>query len=295
MRPTRVIVLTALSMVAFAGNSLLCRLALKSTAIDPASFTSIRLVSGAFALWLILWFRSRKNSSRTSSKSQSKGRVSGNWLSASALFIYAAAFSFSYTHVSAGVGALLLFGAVQATMIGYGVAMGERLSKLQLLGLVTACAGLAFLFLPGLTAPPWQSALLMLASGVAWGVYSLRGRQAADATHATAGNFLRAAGLALLASLLIPSTLYLANSGIYYAALSGALTSGVGYAIWYSVMPRLSATVAATVQLTVPVLAALGAMVWLSEPFTLRVLMACVAILGGVALTIMYRKRTPLG
>ena len=290
MRPTRVIVLTALSMVAFAGNSLLCRLALKSTAIDPASFTSIRLVFGALALWLILWFRN----SSISSKASSKGRVSGNWLSASALFIYAAAFSFSYTHVSAGVGALLLFGAVQATMIGYGIAKGERLSKLQLLGLVAACAGLAFLFLPGLSAPPWQSALLMLASGVAWGVYSLRGRQAADATHATAGNFLRAAGLALLASLLMPSTLYLANSGIYYAALSGALTSGVGYAIWYSVMPRLSATVAATVQLTVPVLASIGGIAWLGESLSLRILIAFIAILGGVALTIVYQKRKPL-
>ena len=290
MRPTRVIVLTALSMVAFAGNSLLCRMALKSTAIDPASFTSIRLVFGALALWLILWFRN----SSISSKASSKGRVSGNWLSASALFIYAAAFSFSYTHVSAGVGALLLFGAVQATMIGYGIAKGERLSKLQLLGLVAACAGLAFLFLPGLSAPPWQSALLMLASGVAWGVYSLRGRQAADATHATSGNFSRAAGLALLASLLMPSTLYLANSGIYYAALSGALTSGVGYAIWYSVMPRLSATVAATVQLTVPVLASIGGIAWLGESLSLRILIAFIAILGGVALTIVYQKRKPL-
>ena len=290
MRLTNVIVLTAVSMVAFAGNSLLCRLALKSTAIDPASFISIRLVSGALALWLILWIR------RTSSRGAkaSKDRVSGDWLSASALFIYAAAFSFSYTHVSAGVGALLLFGAVQATMIGYGIAMGERLSKLQLLGLVAACAGLAFLFLPGLSAPPWQSALLMLASGVAWGVYSLRGRQAADATHATSGNFSRAAGLALLASLLMPSTLYLANSGIYYAALSGALTSGVGYAIWYSVMPRLSVTGAATVQLTVPVLASIGGITWLGESLSLRILIACVAILGGVALTIRYRKRTPL-
>lgn len=278
-------------MVAFAGNSLLCRLALKSTAIDPASFTSIRLVSGALALWLILWIRS----SKTSSKSQSKGRASGDWLSACALFIYAAAFSFSYTHVSAGVGALLLFGAVQATMMGYGIAMGERLSKLQLLGLAAACAGLLGLLLPGLSAPPLQSALLMLASGAAWGVYSLRGRRAGDATRATAGNFLRAAGLTLIISLIMQSQLSLDNTGIYYAVLSGALTSGVGYAIWYAVMPRLSATVAATVQLTVPVLAALGAMAWLSEPFTLRILMACVAILGGVALTIVYRKSTPVG
>ena len=290
MRPTNVIVLTAVSMVAFAGNSLLCRLALKSTAIDPASFISIRLVSGALALWLILWIR------RTSSRGAkaSKDRVSGDWLSASALFIYAAAFSFSYTHVSAGVGALLLFGAVQATMMGYGIAMGERLSKLQLLGLAAACAGLVGLLLPGLSAPPLQSALLMLASGVAWGVYSLRGRQAADATHATAGNFLRAACLALLTSLIMQSKLSLDDTGIYYAVLSGTLTSGMGYAIWYSVMPRLSATVAASVQLTVPVLAALGARAWLNEPFTLRILMACMAILGGVALTIMYRKRTPL-
>ena len=291
MRPTQLIVLTAVSMVAFAGNSLLCRLALKSTAIDPASFTSIRLVSGALALWLILWIRS----SRTSNSNKGTGRASGDWLSACALFIYAAAFSFSYTHVSAGVGALLLFGAVQATMMGYGITMGERLSKLQLLGLVAACAGLVGLLLPGLSAPPLQSALLMLASGAAWGVYSLRGRRAVDATHATAGNFLRAACLALLSSMVMQSKLSLNETGIYYALLSGALTSGVGYAIWYSVMPRLSATVASTVQLTVPVLAALGAMAWLSEPFTLRILMACVAILGGVALTILYRKRMPLG
>ena len=291
MRPTKLIVLTALSMVAFAGNALLCRLALKSAAIDPASFTLIRLASGALALWVILWFHS---SSSSSTRLEGKGRLSGDWLSAGALFIYAVAFSFAYTHVSAGVGALLLFGAVQATMIGYGVAMGERLSKLQLLGLVTACAGLVVLLLPGLTAPPLQSALLMLASGAAWGVYSLRGRQAADATHATAGNFLRAAGLALLASLLMSSTLYFANSGIYYAALSGALTSGVGYAIWYSVVPRLSVTVAATVQLTVPVLASMGGIAWLSESLSVRILIAFIAILGGVALTIMYQKRALL-
>lgn len=272
------ILLTALAMLAFAGNSLLCRMALKHTSIDAASFTTIRLLSGALMLALVVRCQ----------RSPSAG--AGNWPSALALFAYAAGFSFAYLSLSAATGALLLFGAVQATMIAYGVWRGERLLRMQLAGFVLALGGLVGLMLPGLAAPPLPSALLMLGAGMAWGVYSLRGRGAGDPTRVTAGNFLRAVPMAAALSLLMQTPIALDRAGIGYAVVSGALASGLGYAIWYQALPALKATQAATVQLSVPVLAALGGIVFLGEPLSMRMVLASIAVLGGIALVILEKK-----
>ncbi len=274
------LLLTVLAMLAFAGNSLLCRLALRDTGIDPASFTSVRIVSGAAVLLLILALRQRS----AMSSSQSFG-LAGNWTSALALFAYAAGFSYAYVSLSAATGALLLFGAVQVTMMGHGLLNGERLSRWLLAG-----AGLVVLLLPGLAAPPWQGSLKMLGAGVAWGVYSLRGRGAGDAIAKTAGNFARAVPLAMGLSLLMLAQSSVDLAGIFYAVASGALTSGIGYVIWYRALPGLKATAAATVQLCVPAIAAAGGVLLLGEPMTLRLWLASVAILGGIAVVILQQK-----
>ncbi|MDO8767868.1 MAG: DMT family transporter [Burkholderiaceae bacterium] len=284
MSHIRIFVLTSLAMLAFAGNSLLCRLALKHTSIDPASFTAIRLVGGALMLWLVV---TMKRSVLVHATTKVGG---GNWLSAFALFVYAAGFSFAYVSLSAATGALLLFGAVQATMIGHGMWAGERLRSLQLVGLLLAFAGLLSLLLPGLSAPPLLGSALMLSAGLAWGLYSLRGKGAGDPTLVTAGNFLRAVPMALALSLLMLNNRSMDALGLGYALASGALASGVGYAIWYTALPGLKATQAATVQLSVPVLAALGGIVFLGEVLTLRLIVASVAILGGIALVILERR-----
>ena len=278
----RLMVLVSLAMLAFAGNSLLCRMALKHTSIDAASFTTVRLVSGACMLWLVVRV-----------KGSSGG--AGNWLSAAALFVYAAAFSFAYISMSAATGALLLFGAVQATMIGYGVYQGERLRTPQLAGFALALAGLVALMLPGLVAPSLASSLSMLSAGVAWGVYSLRGKGAAnqgaaDPTRVTAGNFIRAVPMALVLSLLMFRHWSMDPAGIGFAVLSGALASGLGYAIWYQALPALKATHAATVQLSVPVIAAIGGVAFIGESVSLLLVLASCAILGGIALVILEKK-----
>ena len=280
MRPARVLLLTTLAMLAFAGNSVLCRLALKHTGIDPATFTSVRLVSGALVLWLLV----RVRDGRTAR--------AGNWPSALALFAYAAAFSWAYVSLPTAAGALLLFGAVQATMIGYGLWQGERLAARQTLGLLSACAGLIALMLPGLSAPPLGGALLMMAAGVAWGVYSLRGKGGGDATQTTSGNFQRAALLTVVLSALTLPQARLDSAGLVYAVVSGAITSGLGYAVWYTAVRGLPATSAATVQLSVPVIAALGGALFLHEPLTLRLVASSLAILGGVALVTLGRRST---
>ncbi len=280
MTPLRLFCLTFLALTAFAGNSLLCRLALTQTSLDPASFTLIRLLSGALVLALILRFRST-----------SHRRPRGQWLSALALFIYAAAFSFAYLTLSAGTGALLLFGAVQATMIFWGLRRGERFSAPQLLGLALALAGLIALVLPGLSAPSFSGSFFMISAGVAWGIYSLRGKTAGDPAAATAGNFLRATPFAVLLSLAAWPWFHFDGVGVFYAILSGAFASGLGYVIWYTALPSLDATRAATVQLSVPVLAAAGGILLLGEPITLRFLSASLLVLGGIALVVLGRKR----
>jgi drug/metabolite transporter (DMT)-like permease len=268
----RLAALTSLAMVAFAGNSLLCRVALTHTGIDAASFTIVRLASGAALLWLLARRRA--------------GSGTGNWGSAFALFVYAAGFSFAYVSLPAATGALLLFGAVQATMIGHGLRAGERLRRLQIGGLVLALGGLGGLLLPGLSAPPLGGALLMLAAGVAWGVYSLRGRGSGNPLRVTAGNFLRALPFAAAVSVATLGRASLDGAGLLYAILSGAVASGIGYAMWYTALPALKATTAATVQLSVPVIASLGGIVLLGEALTLRHVLASAAILGGIALVV---------
>jgi len=288
----RTLTLTALAMTAFAGNSLLCRLALKSAAIDAASFTAIRLVSGALVLWLVT-HQFRRGQPGKPGKPGKPGE--GNWLSALALFVYAAAFSFAYTSLPAGAGALLLFGTVQATMIGYGLWSGERLRPPQLAGLALALGGLSGLLLPGVSAPPLAGSALMISAGVAWGIYSLRGKGAGDPTWVTAGNFLRAApvGIALSLCVFLVKGASLEPAGFWYAVASGAITSGIGYAIWYTALPALKATTAATAQLSVPVIAALGGIAFLGEPVTPRLLLASGAILGGIALVVLQKRAGP--
>ena len=273
----RILALTALTMLAFAGNSLLCRAALGHIHIDAASFTTIRLISGAGVLWLItrMWRGTRSGS--------------GSWRSALALFIYAAGFSYAYMSLPASTGALLLFGAVQATMIGYGIWIGERLRTIQLAGLILAFAGLIGLLLPGVTAPPLTGSLLMLGAGVAWGVYSLRGRSAGNPIAITAGNFLRTVPIAIVLSAVMFKDIGMDAAGVGYAAASGALASGLGYSIWYTALPALKATSAASVQLSVPVIAALGGVLLLGEHITLRLVLASIAILGGIALVILEK------
>lgn len=280
MSHLHIIALTALAMIAFAGNSLLCRAAFNHTSIDAASFTAIRLVSGAVTLWLVVRIRGGSHTG------------GGNWMSAFALFAYAAGFSFAYLSLPAATGALLLFGAVQTTMIGCGIWVGERLRRQQLVGLVLAFVGLVGLLLQGLTAPPLYGSVLMLGAGVAWGVYSLRGKGVGDPSRVTAGNFLLSVPFAVALSLLMLNNTSLDNVGIWYATLSGALASGIGYVIWYAALPAMKATTAATVQLTVPVITALGGVAFLGEPITLRMAVAAVAILGGIALVILDKQHT---
>jgi drug/metabolite transporter (DMT)-like permease len=279
MTTTKVALLTTLAMLAFAANSLLCRIALRADHIDATSFTDIRIASGALMLWVIVRLRGA-----------SVG-LYGNWISAFALFAYAAGFSFAYLSLPASAGALLLFGAVQTTMIGYGLWRGERLNFSQTVGLMLACAGLIGLLLPGLAAPPLGSALLMFAAGIAWGVYSLRGRGQAHATESTAGNFLRALPFAFLLNLIALPGAHYDATGVGYAIVSGAIASGIGYAIWYTALPGLRATNAATVQLSVPVIAALGAAIFLDEAITLRLVLASAAVLGGIALVTLTRRQ----
>lgn len=277
--------LTLIAMVAFAANSLLCREALRHTATDAASFTFVRIISGALVLALVEAQRGRRW--------RPGGKWGGNWGSALALIVYAATFSFAYRSLTAGNGALLLFGAVQVTMISHGLLAGERLRPVQAVGLILAIVGLVMLLLPGISAPEPVGTMLMVSAGIAWGLYSLRGRSESDAVGATAGNFMRAVPLAGA----IAATVFLTNGslnldglGFVYAALSGAMASGLGYALWYTVLPSLPATLAATVQLSVPVIAAAAGVTLLGESVTLRLVASSLAVLGGIAVVIARRR-----
>lgn len=278
----RTLAATCASLVAFAANSLLARAALAAGAIDPASFTAVRLTSGAIALLVVARIVSRRAGER---------REAGSWPSALALFGYAIAFSWAYLSLAAGTGALILFGAVQATMIGIGLWSGERPRPLRWLGLAVALGGLVYLLLPGLTAPDPLGAALMALAGACWGIYSLRGRGDARPVLATAGNFARSTPLALFAFGVGVATggLEVSVNGLLLGVVSGVVTSGLGYVVWYAALGGLSATVAAIVQLTVPVLAALGGIAFLAEPVTPRLALATALILGGVAVATLAR------
>jgi drug/metabolite transporter (DMT)-like permease len=268
--------LTVLALIAFAANSIFARLALGEPSIDPARYTTVRLLSGAATLWLVGRFRQTEISAPSD----------GSWTAAAMLFLYAATFSFAYISLTTGTGALILFAAVQITMIAVGLYGGERPSTLHWLGLLIAIAGLVYLVSPGVTAPSAAGSLLMGTAGVAWGVYSILGRGVTSPVHATAGNFLRTVPLTLIVLLLCSSSIAITSEGFLWAALSGSITSAIGYVIWYAALPRLTATLAATVQLLVPAVAALGGGVFLSEHITLRLILSGTVIFTGVGLAI---------
>lgn len=272
--------LTLLALIAFAGNSVLCRLALGEAAIDPASYTAVRLTSGALTLWLISVAVGRRGS---------RGGSAGSWIAGALLFLYAISFSFAYVSLSAGTGALILFAAVQFTMIAAGLRSGERPLSVEWWGLSIAMAGLMYLVFPGIAAPSLGGSLLMAGAGVAWGVYSLLGRRVGSPIEATADNFVRTVPLVLTTALFQWPSLSVSPMGLFWAGLSGTITSGLGYVIWYAALTGLTATRAATVQLAVPVIAALGGVMFLSEEITWRLLISSAAILGGIGLSVSAR------
>ena len=279
-RQARTVTFTALALTAFAANSLLCRRALGHTSLDAVSFSTIRLASGAAVLLMM-----------ARSRGAGAGRAGGSWGSASLLFLYAVPFSLAYVSLGAGTGALVLFGAVQSTMLIAALVSGERPHVLQWTGLALALGGLVYLVMPGLSAPPWSGCALMIVAGVSWGFYSLRGRRATDPLAETAGNFARAVPFAVGVSLLAARYASWSTDGAILAVLSGVLASGLGYVAWYTALSGLTATRAASVQLAVPVIAAAGAVVFLAEPVTIRLIVAAVLILGGVALALRRNVR----
>ncbi len=266
---------TAAALVAFAANSILCRTALGGTLIDPGTFTAVRILSGAATLALLVILRGNRSAA-----------IGGDWTSATALVAYAVPFSFAYVHLTAGTGALILFGAVQVTMIVGDLLRGRRPVRREWIGLSAAFGGLALLAWPGVQSPDPFSAGLMAIAGISWGVYSLRGKGATDPLAITAGNFLRSAALVPLLLISSSSLLDVDLRGILLAVISGAIASGLGYAIWYRALRAINATQAAVAQLLVPLLAALGGVAFLGESFTLRLFLSGTVIAGGVALAI---------
>ena len=276
----KIIGYTAFALVAFAFNSILCRMALRTGEADAAGFTGVRLVSGAVALILISYFFS-----------ESKSLKRGNWVSAFFLFAYAVAFSFAYIGLTAAAGALILFGSVQFTMVAVALFRGERPGGLEWLGLVIALGGLVYLVFPGLSSPPLIASLLMAGAGIAWGFYTLRGKGSSDPLADTTGNFVRSVPMVVLATVPFFAQINLSARGIVLAILSGAIASGVGYTVWYAALKHHTATRAAVLQLSVPVIAAFGGVMLLSEVMSTRLLIAAALILGGIAMTILGRGR----
>jgi drug/metabolite transporter (DMT)-like permease len=279
-----VVILTALALIAFAANSLLCRLALGGELIDPVSFTTLRLVSGALVLL---------PASRLVAEPKGAQQAMGSWGSGFALFAYAAAFSLAYVSLNTGMGALILFGSVQVTMISVALKSGDKLGSAQWVGAATAVGGLIYLVLPGITAPDPIGALLMSIAGIAWGMYSIRGKGVTAPVFMTAGNFLRSAPMSLAVSAVAFFSAYLEPFGVLLALISGVVTSGLGYVLWYKALSGLTTTQASVVQLLVPVLAALGGVAFLAEQVSVRLIGASALILGGVALAILKRNPAP--
>jgi drug/metabolite transporter (DMT)-like permease len=280
---------TALALLAFAANSLLCRLALGGRSIDPASFTTIRLAAGAAMLGTIAVVRSSERAEQRTKNVER--RTQNDWLSAIALFAYAITFSLAYVSLPVATGALILFAAVQTTMLVAAIRSGERPSPLEWVGLVVAVAGLLYLVSPGLSAPSITGSLLMIASGAAWGWYSLIGRRSVDPVGDTTLNFIRTVPMTLAVSVMSVSGLHVTQAGALFAALSGAITSGLGYVVWYAALARLTATRAATVQLATPALTATGGVLFLSEQVSARLGLSAALILGGIAIAVFSRLR----
>ena len=274
---TKTILFTIFALIAFAANSVLCRLALGENTIDASSFTSIRLLSGVFVLLAILKFKHRKNISYTK----------GSWSSSLMLYTYAVAFSFAYITLKTGTGALILFGSVQLTMILLSLISGNKLHPTEWLGISVAFAGFVYLVLPGVSAPSFQGFILMTIAGIAWGVYTLRGRNSVNPISDTAYNFLRSVPLVIVLVVWSIKNAHFSHEGILLAIISGAITSGIGYAIWYMALGGLSTTLAAVVQLSVPVIAALGGIIFVSEPIDIRLIISTLLILGGISIVIL--------
>lgn len=307
---------TTFAMFAFAGNSVLCRLALEQAAIDPASFTSVRLISGAIMLIILMLVKPFQKSALTTQHAFIKnsnsvddlkispaaslgqklrwfiGFNNSSWFGGIFLFAYAAGFSFAYISLPTGTGALILFAAVQITMLSYAIFNAVRLSSMQCFGLFIALLGLIYLLLPGISSPPIFGSLLMVIAGISWGAYSILGKTAINATQSSVENFTRAIVPALLLSLIFYSELSITSNGILLAIASGAITSGLGYAVWYAVLPQLKSASAASLQLTVPVIATLGGVIFLNEALSVRLTIASIAILGGVALVVLMPTKT---
>lgn len=271
---------TSFALLAFSLNSILCRFALGTEAIDAASFTSIRLLSGAVTLLAV-------NSFFRKEEAKLKG---GNWLSAFFLFSYAFCFSFAYVGLQAGTGALILFGCVQMTMITAALFSGERPRVLEWLGLIFAFAGLFYLVFPNLSAPPFFNSALMAFAGISWGFYTMHGKGSVNPLSDTGGNFVRAVPMVIAASLPFLAQIHTSPRGILLAVLSGAITSGIGYAVWYAALKFHTATRAAILQLSVPILTAFIGVVFLSEIVSMRLLWTAVLIVGGIGLAILSRK-----
>ncbi|WP_245929623.1 DMT family transporter [Leucothrix pacifica] len=308
----KTILLTALALIAFAANSILCRLALGTEAIDASGFTVIRLATGAVVLLLIVGIQMQRTQGTTSDSGINHNDVTtqpiagsndggtrsvvraslmkkGSWFAAVMLFTYAATFSFAYVSMDTGTGALILFGAVQLTMIAVSLIRGNRLYWLEWLGVILAFGGFVYLVLPGLGTPSLIGFILMSLSGVAWGFYTLRGQGSEDPLGDTTSNFARTVPMAIVLFVLMLSQLQLTAQGVLLAMLSGGIASGVGYTIWYSALRGLSSTQAAVLQLLVPVIAAVGGVIFMQEAITSRLLLSGVMILGGILLVVLGR------
>ncbi|MDQ7002353.1 MAG: DMT family transporter [Ghiorsea sp.] len=269
------VVLTLLALIAFAANSILCRLALDDGLMDAGSFTAFRLISGAVVLGLIFYCRHEQGQ---------KLRMAGSWLASVLLFTYAVTFSYAYIALDIATGALILFAAGQVTLILSAIFLGSRLSLLAWLGLLLACIGFVYLMLPSATTPSWQGFVLMSLSGVAWGFYTLLGKGSHQPLADTTSNFMRSIPLVVVLMLLSHEYTHFNGQGLLYAMLSGAIASGVGYTIWYMALAKLETIHAAVVQLFVPILAGVGGIIFASEQLAPRLIIAGMVILGGVLL-----------
>lgn len=280
----KTLALTALAMIAFAANSVFTRIALVETDIDPVMFTCIRLLTGALMLLAIVAFHQ---------KSLAYPKGSGSFNGSFALFGYAIFFSFAYLSLGAGLGALILFASVQITMIVWAIYKGERPGPIEVFGILLAFGAFIYLVSPGLVAPDPSGTALMILSGISWGVYSLLGRGSKNPLQDTMGNFVRSAPLIIgttIGLFLVADMWPVDPKGILFATLSGALASGIGYAIWYAVLPKLARTSAGVVQLTVPAIATAGGILFLGEQLSLRFVVASVLILAGVAIATIFKR-----
>ncbi|MEC7545683.1 MAG: DMT family transporter [Pseudomonadota bacterium] len=280
----RTFLLTTIAMLAFAGNSILCRLALKDDAIDPGSYTLLRMLSGALFLIFLLVLKQRHKPAVPFFKA-------GSWPAALVLVVYAATLSFGYVSIDTGIGALVLFGCVQISMIAISLFQGHRLTVWEVVGVLLAFAGLVYMLVPGQTAPSLMGFILMALSGIAWGVYTLLGRGSATPLTDTAGNFAKGCIPAAILTLVFIADLNITLRGAIYAVLSGTLASGAGYAIWYAVVTKLGISQAAVVQLSVPIIAAAGGVVFVGEPVTYRFIIAATLVLGGILIVILSKQR----